>query len=1263
MAYGCLPLLVRALPPVRDRAAVAQPLALHAGMEWRVLGFALAAALASAVLCGILPALRSSRANLSGSRVTARLFMRNAMVAAQVAVCTILLIGAALLVETLDRMRTMDAGFDADHVVTFTVDPSMRAYKPEQSRALSLKLLEKARALPMARSAALAGKAMMRGTGLKATFGAAGTRITKNDFLNSSMNSVSPGYFETMGMRVITGRDFTWFDRNGKNPPSMKIVNQAFARRFFPGRNPLGMRFGGNGADGLARPDDEVVGVVSDAKYRSLREPIQPVVYNSAVDGFDDDFILHVRTRGRPEAVIAPVRDIMRSLDPELPFVEVETLRQEVDTSLWQERLLADAGVDFRGDCVAVGGHRAVWGARFCGEIADAGDRSAGGVGRGAGAHREIAFARDDRDDAAGNRSRIIGICPSGGAVSAAGLVRGGSVGPPRGRGVGRPVDAGSGNPGRRAADPAGSARAAERSVAGGVTNDSVLCHSASLAASGWRLMRRLSGYGIGLTIASHVQMLRGIAALLIVFCGGACAQSSCAGGVNFLTARTVNLKPSATSHIDVVRQSDGSYTGFEVTDAAPYRLLATTPHFEKQLSACLPHVVFGSPSTTPPVANPPGAGSQLQVSTTLASGNLFVANIGANGATIHFDIFDSRHNLLSEANFSYLGSTNDIFSSLALADLNGDGKLDLIAAFYTGAGALFDGGIWTFPGNGDGTFQAGKRQVQAAMDRSPLSLSVAVGDLNGDGKLDLVLGATNADAPLLPFIIALGNGDGTFKQIRPLAVLSEFGLAAIADLNGDGKADLVLPAVDQQGAPAIAIALGNGDGTFQSATYYPASLNPAPLHYYAPLLLSTVAVGDVDGRRCSRHRHAWRNDSVRRRQGRISLPEGICENGASGSVMIADFDGDGKMDIILGNGNATFLSGNAIPSLTVLFGAGGGAFIAAPITEFASLPNSNGPVVASGDFNGDGVPDLVLARSLTSTLQLNMLLGRGNGEFAAEDAQSFAQSSELLVWSAITADFNRDGKADLAVLMSAEKEGEVQIYPGHGDGTLGAPLTFTVPDEFVDFIAAPDVNGDGIPDLVVTGRNAVFVWLGKGDGTFSSPTFTANASSPAIAFGDFNGDGKLDIAMISGGAASVSVLLGKGDGTFPNFVQSALPAGAAGGIVVADFDGDGRLDLAVPLNNGSELRNLETAVLFGDGHGKFPVVHSFFSQIVCPSPIRALDMNGDKIPDLIGQFIGGAEVCLGDGDGYFGVDELNFPGQSPLSPTSIGTVRPIWPY
>ena len=352
LTLACLPLLVGGLPPMRDRAAVLQPLAVHIGVDIRVLGFATAITLLAAVLFTLSPALRGARAGvahtLRAGRSTTRRLPRNLMVMAQVAVCTLILMGAALLVETLERMRSMNAGFDRDRVATFTIDPGLRGYQPEQSRALSRVLLEKAGALPGVAGASIASRALMRGTGVKATLGAAGAHIQATDFLNSSLNDVTPGYFSTMGMHVLAGRDFNWFDRNQATPRQV-IVNQTFTRRFFPGRNPIGERFGYSGPDGIARGDDEIVGVVSDAKYRSLREQIPPTVYSPAVDGFDSGFILYVRTQQRPAAIIGPVRELLRSLDPELPFIEVRTLREEVEASLWQERILAALSAIFGG--------------------------------------------------------------------------------------------------------------------------------------------------------------------------------------------------------------------------------------------------------------------------------------------------------------------------------------------------------------------------------------------------------------------------------------------------------------------------------------------------------------------------------------------------------------------------------------------------------------------------------------------------------------------------------------------------------------------------------------------------------------------------------------------------------------------------------------------------------------------------------------------------------------------------------------------------
>ena len=353
LTRACLPLLVHSLPPIRDRAAVLQPLAMHISIDARVLGFAVVITFMTAVLFALSPALRCARADVAstlrgGRATTQHLLPRRMLVTAQVGLCTLILMGAALLVETLDHMRSMNAGFDRDHVVTFTVDTSLRGYKPEQCRALSKALLERTNALPAVAAAGLASRAVMRGTGVKTTFGAAGTRINATDFLNCSTNAVTPNYFAAMGIHVVAGRGYNWFDRAVRVPYGV-IVNQTLARNLFPGKNPIGARFGGPGPGGVARGDFEIIGVVSDAKYRSLREPVPATVYYPAIDGLDSDFILHVRTPQRPEAMIAPVRAILRSLDPEMPIVEVRTLREEVEASLWQERLLAWLSTIFGG--------------------------------------------------------------------------------------------------------------------------------------------------------------------------------------------------------------------------------------------------------------------------------------------------------------------------------------------------------------------------------------------------------------------------------------------------------------------------------------------------------------------------------------------------------------------------------------------------------------------------------------------------------------------------------------------------------------------------------------------------------------------------------------------------------------------------------------------------------------------------------------------------------------------------------------------------
>jgi len=335
LARVSMPLLVRALPPMRDRATTQLALSLDVAPDIPVLLFAIGVSMATALLFGLAPALAASRVSLDGvlrgvrsSRGGRR---REALVVFQVALCTLLLAGAGLLVRSFRQLHGMDPGFDRDHVITFTADPGLSGYSREQCDKLRRALLERVRALPGVVSAASASRAVMRGSGVKTTVRPEGQTITPADFLNTSLNTVSPEYFDTMGMRILAGRGFQDSDRGAR--PARVLVNQTFANQFFPEIDPLGRRFGNS-----VQSQFQIIGVVNDAKYRSLREPITPTFYNL---GSDDVFVLCVRTRTRPETVIQPVRRELAALDPALPFIEVHTLAEEVDASAASERLTA----------------------------------------------------------------------------------------------------------------------------------------------------------------------------------------------------------------------------------------------------------------------------------------------------------------------------------------------------------------------------------------------------------------------------------------------------------------------------------------------------------------------------------------------------------------------------------------------------------------------------------------------------------------------------------------------------------------------------------------------------------------------------------------------------------------------------------------------------------------------------------------------------------------------------------------------------------
>ena len=315
-----------------------------AALDARVFAFAFAASLVTAILFGIVPALQTTRGALSPQQGDARLRrsemaphrFRGALVLLQIALSLPLLVGAGLFLHSLRNLKTIAPGFDEGHVVLASLNPALNGYSPERTRALYDEFLTRVRALPGVRSAALATAVVLSGGWDELTVKVEGYQPREGEEMTPYENTVSPDYFATMRMPILAGRDFDEHDnlQSGK----VGMINQTMARYFFGRQNPLGKKFG---LDPEAPPDIEIIGVVQDAKYVSLREKPQRHFYLPVAQEPRLSYLtLHVRALGETRPVIGLIRDTLQAIDPQVPLYDITTMQHEVNDSLAGDRLI-----------------------------------------------------------------------------------------------------------------------------------------------------------------------------------------------------------------------------------------------------------------------------------------------------------------------------------------------------------------------------------------------------------------------------------------------------------------------------------------------------------------------------------------------------------------------------------------------------------------------------------------------------------------------------------------------------------------------------------------------------------------------------------------------------------------------------------------------------------------------------------------------------------------------------------------------------------
>jgi predicted permease len=320
---------------------------LQGKFDYRVLAFSFGISILAGLLFGLIPALRSTSADLQstlreqganvfGGKSNVRL--RKALLVSQVALTVVLLAAAGFFAQSLMNLKRQDLGVKTDHVIQFAVAPELNRYTPEQTVALADRLRENIAGLPGVRSVSVAEMSLLSDSDSSANITAEGYTVSEDTNTDVQQNWIGPNFFATLGIPLLSGREFD--SRDTSTAPKVAIVSEKMAQTYFRGQNPVGRHFAfGSGND--VHPDIEIVGVAKDSKNTDLRQEIRPLVYIPYTQ--DKNFgnaTFYVRTNLEPTALGSTLRKIVQSADANLPVFDMKTLDQQVDEIAFSERLL-----------------------------------------------------------------------------------------------------------------------------------------------------------------------------------------------------------------------------------------------------------------------------------------------------------------------------------------------------------------------------------------------------------------------------------------------------------------------------------------------------------------------------------------------------------------------------------------------------------------------------------------------------------------------------------------------------------------------------------------------------------------------------------------------------------------------------------------------------------------------------------------------------------------------------------------------------------